>query len=692
MTLNDGSSYTVTSRVGASYAAKKGKASGQPQLVLGKEHYQSVGGSWKGAEDLSATASLQWDDEQLYIEVLVKDDSHEQTWQGADIWQGDSLQVGLDLGRTQGAASTDVNELGFALGHDGSIQKHRWRAPQGASSQIPQTQAVITRDEEKKTTSYSITIPFAEMLGAGKTFDPKAPIGVALLINENDGKGRSGFIEYHQGVGTSKDQTTFGELILLDDTYAELLTKAAKDAVSRAESVKSELAIDTAGWHVALLPEGSERTGLQARLAALTKGSPPVYYPGPSSSPSKEPVIEQGENKQTTLRVKADYIPADHRVQAKLSASVLEDAFAKAGASQASGSRTVIVPLDEVKDARGYALEIPAAYFNSTQAQRTLILNTVIGEAAVPNSLFTEEQLKQAGDKVVILLEKADSAHASSGESKTSGSTSRSYPAVKLTIQGNNGTLAWASAQSIQLAIPYQPAETEKAASALLVIGRESEGKYIPVVSSRYNTDQQAVSGRIHQEGIFSVRFTDNDLSGPEWGISAFKALSARGIIEAGSVKQEQLARPITRAEFISQLVRTLELKTASQDNFRDVAAGAAYAQEVGIARQLGIVEGTGDDLFNPDASISRQDAAVMIIRAVEHQPTLKLAVKSGDVIRTFTDAAQIASYAKEHLTKLVQAGIMQGSGNRLLPQGQLTRLEAAALLYRIYGQYQGSI
>ncbi|RXZ80976.1 hypothetical protein EBB07_16180 [Paenibacillaceae bacterium] len=703
--LQDGQTYFVTSRVDASFAAKKGMAADQPQLVLGKEHFRSQGGAWKGAEDLSAVASLQWDNEHLYIDILVQDDKHEQAWQGGDIWQGDSLQVGLDLSRAQGSASTDVNELGFALGNDGTITKWRWRTPPGTTSQLPDTEAEITRDEMLKTTSYSIKIPFAELLGSGGEFNSSAPIGLALMVNENDGVGRSGFIEYHQGIDV-KESTLLGELILLDGTFADLLTPAARAAVDRAASVKSPTSIDAASWHVALLPEGTERSGLQARLAALTAGAQPSepqtgYYYGPiHSTPLPEASIEQGEDSQIRLRVKTDYRAVDRIARASVSESVLVEAFAKAASTStastgaaAPGIQTVIVPLDAVKGALGYALELPASYFNGTPHERTLVLDTAIGKVAVPNSLLLPEQLQQAGNTVVLQLEAADQAANAAnqtGRSLLHGSMASSYPAVKLTLHGDNGALQWSdSLAMLTLTIPYEPSATEQGASELLIIGTEADGKFTPVVSSRFREDQQGVSARIGEEGTYSVIFSGtalSGLSGPQWGIAPLKALVARSIIDAGSVSQEQAARPITRAEFISQLVRTLELNAEYETSFQDVELGSAYAQEIGIAGQLGIVLGVSDNRFAPDTPISRQDAAVMIVRAFAHQPDLTVDEEAGDT-SAFTDAGRVAPYALESLSKLVQAGIVQGSGGRLLPQGQLTRMESAAMLFRIYEQ-----
>lgn len=92
---------------------------------------------------------------------------------------------------------------------------------------------------------------------------------------------------------------------------------------------------------------------------------------------------------------------------------------------------------------------------------------------------------------------------------------------------------------------------------------------------------------------------------------------------------------PISRADFIVLLVNALGLCAYERDNFSDVYPKDYYAKAVGIAKKLGIVEGTLGR-FNPRAAITAE-AAVEIIKKAGHDCFL---MTDGDL--TLRSAAKI--------------------------------------------------
>ncbi|NLN64951.1 MAG: S-layer homology domain-containing protein, partial [Clostridiaceae bacterium] len=72
----------------------------------------------------------------------------------------------------------------------------------------------------------------------------------------------------------------------------------------------------------------------------------------------------------------------------------------------------------------------------------------------------------------------------------------------------------------------------------------------------------------------------------------------------------------ITRAEFVTLLNRIFGYQITSEKSFPDVKAGAWYAAEIAKAYQAGIISGDNNGNMNPEAVISRQEAAVILTRA----------------------------------------------------------------------------
>ncbi|MFD0693593.1 glycosyl hydrolase family 28-related protein [Paenibacillus sp. GCM10027628] len=275
VTLEDGRAYKMPVKAGQMIAVRTedGSRGAQEAISLNMaDQYHSLGGKWKGTDDLSAAADVKWDDQNLYISVSVRDDVHVQAWSKGDIWQGDGIQVGLDMSKQDGSASKNVNELGYALSNDGTVTKWRWRAPQNiATGAFDAGNAVIRRTDGL--TQYDIKIPFASLVSPGYTYQPGDTIGFSLLLNENDGAGRAAYMEFNQGISTSKDATLFGDLYFLRGSYSDFRKTSAAAAVEQARSDRSGMSADAAQSFINLLPDGPDKTRLNMRLHDMT---PPV--------------------------------------------------------------------------------------------------------------------------------------------------------------------------------------------------------------------------------------------------------------------------------------------------------------------------------------------------------------------------------------------------------------------------------
>ena len=93
------------------------------------------------------------------------------------------------------------------------------------------------------------------------------------------------------------------------------------------------------------------------------------------------------------------------------------------------------------------------------------------------------------------------------------------------------------------------------------------------------------------------------------------------------------------------------------------------------------VVSGVGDNQFNPDGSITRQEAAVLLRRAA-----VKLGVDDVGTNTEFVDQGQVADWAVEGLNFVVANGIMSGKGDNIFdPLGSYTREEAYITMVRLF-------
>ena len=162
--------------------------------------------------------------------------------------------------------------------------------------------------------------------------------------------------------------------------------------------------------------------------------------------------------------------------------------------------------------------------------------------------------------------------------------------------------------------------------------------------------------------------------------------------VEAGIVPdtlQSDYINNITRSEFCQLAVQTYMAKTGYtipeglQTPFTDIDDDYVTA-----AYTLGIVSGVGNDMFNPDSAITRQEAAVML-----NNLAYMAGVDNSNVREDkFADEEYFAHWAEDAIYKVsaVDSGgtpVMTGTGNnKFSPWMNYTREQAIATMYRLYG------
>jgi len=113
------------------------------------------------------------------------------------------------------------------------------------------------------------------------------------------------------------------------------------------------------------------------------------------------------------------------------------------------------------------------------------------------------------------------------------------------------------------------------------------------------------------------VHKTFKDIASCTWAEKQIEVLASKGIINGTSDTTYSPGDQITRADYLTLLVKTLGLNTKFDSNFEDINPAAYYYEAIGIARKLGITSGVGNNRFNPNAPITRQDMMVLTERAL---------------------------------------------------------------------------
>ncbi len=166
----------------------------------------------------------------------------------------------------------------------------------------------------------------------------------------------------------------------------------------------------------------------------------------------------------------------------------------------------------------------------------------------------------------------------------------------------------------------------------------------------------------------------------------AIEALAARGIIDGKGGGLFDPNANMTRAEFSAIVVRALGLTPAANNAFSDVAAGQWYAAYVGTASTYGIVNGVGGGRFNPEGTITRQEAAVMVARAAK-LCGMKTEMDAGavrDTLAQFGDYVKTAEWARPSLAFCYSDGILADDALEIQGGAAIKRCEIAQMLYNL--------
>ena len=169
--------------------------------------------------------------------------------------------------------------------------------------------------------------------------------------------------------------------------------------------------------------------------------------------------------------------------------------------------------------------------------------------------------------------------------------------------------------------------------------------------------------------------FTDTE---NHWALSYIQKAAATGIMKGyddGTFKPEIT---ISRIQAAAILVRSLGLTTAEKSPFTDIANYDAKTQEeVAAAYAYGLVKGSNDK-FNPSQPVTRAQLALMLNRAYELKTQESYVVK-GDV--PFTDIATYNEETKRAIAMLYEFGIVIGSNGEFSPIDWTKRSHAAKIL-----------
>ena len=261
--------------------------------------------------------------------------------------------------------------------------------------------------------------------------------------------------------------------------------------------------------------------------------------------------------------------------------------------------------------------------------------------------------------------------------------TAGDRPVYDFAVISGGKTISGFGGGRVDVTVPYEPGEGEDAASVVIYY-INGEGELMSVPNCRFDAASGQITFSVRHFSKYMVGYNKvyfEDVKASDWFSEAVRYIAARDITKGKGNDRFGPEMFITRGEFAAILCRAFEIDQADGDNYSD-AGSTYYTGCLAALRQLGIAYGTGDNKFEPDRRITREDMFALLYRTLSSINGLKSG--NGKPVSSFADHAEISAPAREAMTFFAENGVIAGSGNRLRPGETATRAEAAQIFYSL--------
>ncbi len=370
-------------------------------------------------------------------------------------------------------------------------------------------------------------------------------------------------------------------------------------------------------------------------------------------------------------------------VKLMVTSSQLETAFEQASFNR-DKIKTVILNARFNKLVQSCLFVVPKRFFTGNP-NYSVIIRTDYGDVVLKGDLLGDKTI--SGDETISFMfnQVAWSTLATPGEN-------RDKPMIDFSMMENNQKVDWKSnKKTIKFAIPYTLNIGEDP-SKINIWRLNKQGVSELLASGRYSAEDKQVYFETNHLSTFGVSYsklTFKDLVNAEWSRKAVEALMSKGIIKGQGTGNFNYNGKINRGDFVTLMMRLMYFNEPQTLFFTDVKKDAYYSNAVNAAKELGIISGAANKMFVPTGNITRQDMMVMIDKFLLNAG-MSPAEKNTVDLTKFIDGSIVSPYAKTAVSNLIGSGLILVTDGKLRPLDNLTKAEAAVILYRVYNKVYG--
>ncbi|MFC6333514.1 S-layer homology domain-containing protein [Paenibacillus septentrionalis] len=400
--------------------------------------------------------------------------------------------------------------------------------------------------------------------------------------------------------------------------------------------------------------------------------------PTPTAEPT-EPV-EQPLNPKAELIVSSEVDAATGEAVAVVTENKLQELVDHAIKVEKSGREaTVVFTIEGNASSSSTQLTLPRTAFKNLAATDAIVqIHAGYGSISFDaQSIASIQASSYEGDISIII--------AKSSLTEEGKQVLGDRPVYSLSVFAGTDAISSFGGGKAHVSLPYSLQANEDP-RAIIVYHITDRGEIV-TVRGNYDAASKSVQFSTSHFSDYIIGYnyvTFADVPVGAWYKDAVTYLAAREITTGTTADQYSPHTEVTRGQFIVLLLKAygIEVDVNTANNFVD-GGTTYYTPYLATAKKLGIATGTGDNKFEPNKHISRQDLFTLLHRALDVLGELP-STSSTSGLSTYADADQVAPYAQEALQVFVESGTLQGHNNQLNPKGNATRAELAQVLYRL--------
>lgn len=238
-----------------------------------------------------------------------------------------------------------------------------------------------------------------------------------------------------------------------------------------------------------------------------------------------------------------------------------------------------------------------------------------------------------------------------------------------------------------KITLQYDPVVRENQAHKVSVFFFDDNADEWEILGGIVDAKARTISVETDKAGYFAATlyFRSFDDVANHWAQRDIEFMVAQGVLVGGPRNTFRPNDNITRAEFITFVVKALGIQPYEPDNpsYSDVDEHDWAYTFIEAALRAGLISGVSHDRFAPNRFITREEAGALLARA-GNLKTLK-ETEITKIFSDYNDSARISSWARNELASAIKSKILSGLGDGVFsPNKYTTRAETAAMIARL--------